>query len=346
MSIQENSPVSFRPKRRAGVSLAPEALVSAKPLLPDGPTPLLVSPEVAGVNLLSWVDSNRDMIREKLLAHAAVLFRGFALNDVAEFERIIQLSGGDLLTYSYGSTPRSHVAGNIYTSTEYPANQEIPLHNELSYSRSWPMKLGFYSIKAAPEGGETPLADSRRVLDRIPASIRDRFVRKQVMYVRNYGQGIDLPWQEVFQTSDRVEAEKFCRRADIEFEWKADDGLRTRQVCQSVATHPVTGETVWFNQAHLFHISSLAEDMRDAMLRSFGEEGLPRNTYYGDGSPIDPADLNVIRQVYREESVIFPWQDNDITVLENMLVAHGRRPFSGPRKLVVGMAEPSDRRDS
>jgi alpha-ketoglutarate-dependent taurine dioxygenase len=345
MSTQERNPVAFRPKRRAGVSLSSDALVSSAELLPGGPIPLLLSPNVDGVNLPSWVAANRDMIRERLLAHAAVLFRGFAVHGVAEFEQIMQLIGGDLIEYSYGSTPRNHVAGNVYTSTEYPADQHIPLHNELSYSRVWPMKLGFYSITSAPEGGETPLADSRRVLERIPARIRDRFDRKQIMYVRNYRQGIDLSWQDVFRTTDRVEVEEFCGRSGIEFEWTAEEGLRTRQVCPSLATHPVTNETVWFNQSHLFHISNLADDLRDTMLRTFGEDGLPRNTYYGDGSPIDPADLDVIRRVYREESIAFRWQDGDIAMLENLLVAHGRRPFCGPRKLVVGMAEPSDRRD-
>lgn len=312
------------------------------PLLPDRPTPLLIRPTMEGVNLLAWVDGNREVIRDRLLSHAAVLFRGFTLKEIAEFEQIIHLIGGDLLQYSYGSTPRSQVAGNIYTSTEYPADQEIPLHNEMAYARQWPMKLGFYSITTAPEGGETPLADSRRVYERIPSDVRDEFVRKNVMYVRNYGQGVDVPWQDVFQTTDRAEVESFCRESGIEFEWKDGDGLRTRQVCQAAATHPSTGEKVWFNQAHLFHISNLADDVRETLLNTFGEEDLPRNVYYGDGSPIDTAALESIREVYRQESIVFPWQDGDITVLENMLVAHGRRPFAGPRRLVVGMAQSFD----
>ncbi|TVT53850.1 TauD/TfdA family dioxygenase [Amycolatopsis rhizosphaerae] len=343
MSLHESGPAKPGPRRRAAVSLSPETLVRLEPLRQGEPTPLLVRPAVEGVNLLSWAGDHRELLRRKLLHHAALLFRGFTLGDVGEFERIIEvIGGGGLLEYSYASTPRSHVAGNIYTSTEYPANQEIPLHNEMAYTRQWPMKLGFYSVTAATEGGETPLADSRRVYERIPAAIREPFERKKVMYVRNYGEGLDLPWQEVFQTTDRAAVERFCREQDIEFTWKGDDGLRTRQVCQAVARHPVTGETVWFNQAHLFHISNLAKDMRETLLRSFGEDGLPRNTYYGDGSPMDSETLDVVRRVYREESIVFPWQDGDITVLENMLVAHGRRPFTGPRKLVVGMAEPFD----
>jgi alpha-ketoglutarate-dependent taurine dioxygenase len=328
------------------MSLSPQELVSERPLLATGPTPLLVTPAIDGVNLPSWVVDNRDAARERLLRHAAVLFRGFAVKGIDEFQKILQTIGGELLQYSYASTPRSHVTGKIYTSTEYPANQAIPLHNEMAYSRKWPMKLGFYSVTSAPEGGETPLADSRRVFELIPQEIRDRFTRKQVMYVRNYGEGLDLPWQQVFQTDDRAAVEEFCRRSGIDFQWKPGDGLRTRQVCQAVATHPTTGDTVWFNQAHLFHVSALPEDVSRTLVRSLGEEGLPRNSYYGDGSPIDPADLDVIRRIYREQTLAFLWQDGDIMILENMLVAHGRRPFSGPRRLVVGMAEPSGEQDA
>ncbi|WP_275290967.1 TauD/TfdA family dioxygenase [Amycolatopsis sp. La24] len=338
MSNRESGSAQFRPRRRTAVSLAPETLVSARPLLAESPAPLLFAPAVDGVNALSWVEANREQVREQTVRHKAVLLRGFTVGDVAEFEQVVRLVGGDMLEYSYGSTPRSHVAGNVYTSTEYPATQEIPQHNEMAYSRSWPLKLGFYSVRAAPEGGQTPLADSTRVLARIPAAIRDRFAEHGVMYVRNYGQGLDLPWQDVFQTPERTEVEAFCDRAGIEYEWLADDSLRTRQVCQAVVTHPETGETAWFNQAHLFHISAQAPEIRETLLAAFGEQGLPRNTYYGDGSPIDEADLDEIRRAYREETVMFRWQDGDIAILENMLVSHGRMPYAGPRELVVAMA--------
>jgi len=54
------------------------------------------------------------------------------VNGAAEFEQFIQAISGELIEYSYRSTPRSQVSGNIYTSTEYPADQSIPLHNEMA----------------------------------------------------------------------------------------------------------------------------------------------------------------------------------------------------------------------
>src|SRR6185295_14100684 len=95
--------------------------------------------------------------------------------------------------------------------------------------------------------------------------------------------------------------------------------------------HPNTGEEVWFNHAAFFHVSTLDPIVRDVLLETIGEENLPNNTYYGDGSPIESSVLEEIRAAYAQEIVAFPWQEGDILMLDNMLVAHGRSPYSGPR---------------
>ena len=301
--------------------------------------PLIVRPAVAAVDLIDWASRNRALLETRLLQEGAILFRNFGLRPTEDFETLIAAVSGELLDYRYRSTPRTLVSGKIYTSTEYPAHQSIPLHNEVSYSRSWPMKLWFFSVQVAEEGGETPLADSRRVYQRIPVEIRECFEQKGLMYVRNYGTGLDLPWQDVFQTNSRTEVEAYCRSTQIEFEWIGDDQLRTRQRCQVSARHPRTGDLVWFNQAHLFHVSRLPEEARDWLLSSVAEENLPRNVYFADGSPIDQAMLDEICEVYEQQEVCFPWREGDILLIDNMLTAHGRKPFAGARRVVVGMAE-------
>jgi alpha-ketoglutarate-dependent taurine dioxygenase len=326
--------------RRRAVSFAPEALVSSGPLLEGQPLPLVIRPATRGVDLVTWAAAQRPWIDAQLLRHGAVLLRGFELGGAERFEQLIAAtSGGKLLEYTYRSTPRSNVAGRIYTSTEYPADQFIPWHNENSYTNEWPRKLYFYSRQVALEGGETPIVDSRRVHERISTSLRDRFTRRGVRYVRNYGSGLDLPWETVFQTSDRGEVERYCEEHDIELTWGRDGSLRTEQVCQAVVPHPATGEMVWFNQAHLFHVSSLPAEVRDALLEQLGEDGLPRNTYYGDGSPIEASALDEIRAAYQREQVTFAWEPEDVLIVDNMLVAHGRMPYRGPRQVLVGMAE-------
>ena len=79
--------------------------------------------------------------------------------------------------------------------------------------------------------------------------------------------------------------------------------------------------------------------MQEILLDTVGEEGLPRNVYYGDGSPLEADALAEIRGVLSECEVVFPWQTGDVLMLDNMLTAHSRKPFSGERKVVVAMAE-------
>lgn len=338
---QANGPsrVDFISGRRKVVNVSQGNLVTIERLLPDSTLPLLVRPTTERVNLIAWASRNRELIEQKLLHAGALLFRDFEIRTARQFEQFIESLSAGLLEYSYRSTPRSHVSGRIYTSTEYPADQTIPLHNEMAYSANWPLKLWFFCAVRPERGGETPIADSRRIFNRVDPEVREKFARTGVMYVRNYGAGLDLSWQNVFQSSDRLEVEAFCRQSSIDFEWKGEGRLRTRQVCQATAIHPQTREQVWFNQAHLFHVSSLETTTRETLLALAGEDDLPRNAYYGDGTAIELSVLDDIREIYRQESVVFSWQEGDVLMLDNMLTAHGRRPFSGPRKILVGMAE-------
>jgi hypothetical protein len=193
-------------------------------------------------------------------------------------------------------------------------------------------------VQPAEEGGETPIADSREVFRLLDPHVTRRFIEKRVMYVRNFSPGLDLPWQHVFRTDSPAEVEGYCRAAGIEFEWRGPERLRTRQVQQSVLRHGRTGDLVWFNQAHAFHAASLEPAVRAALGAEMGEDEFPRNAYYGDGSPIEDSVIEAIRDAYRRAAVAFPWQRGDVLVLENMLFAHGRAPFRGPRRVLVAMS--------
>lgn len=329
---------------RKAVSVSQETLVSVENLQHENSLPLLVRPAVNGVNLTLWAKGNQGFIEELLLKVGAILFRGFGVKSADEFEEFAVAISGELLEYSERSSPRSHVSGNVYTSTDYPAEQSIFPHNELSYSVIWPMKLFFFCVVPAAQGGETPIADTRKIFERIDPAIRERFVVEKWTYVRNFGDKFGLPWQVAFQSTDKREVEEYCRAAGIGFEWKDSDRLRTRQVRPAIARHPQTGEIVWFNHATFFHVSTLEPNLSRTMLKEFKEEDLPNNTYYGNGSRIEQSVLDELRAAYQQELVTFPWQQGDILMLDNMLTAHSRLPFTGPRKVLFAMAEPNSDR--
>lgn len=335
--LESTSPKSFKRIKRKPLQLGTEHAIWTLPSSHDNELPLLVQPEIPDLNLPVWAAKHQVSVQRALLKHGGLLFRDTNIKTAAEFERFISAISGALLPYDYRSTPRRQVEGMIYTSTEYPADQAIPLHNEMSYSRAWPMKIYFYCTHPATHGGETPLANSRKIFRRIAPEITEQFISRKVMYVRNYGERVDLSWRDVFQTNDKAAVESYCRRAGIEAEWSSGT-LHTRQICPAVADHPYTGETVWFNQAHLFHVSNLPPSIQESLV-SICPDGLPRNAFYGDGAPIENSVLEEIRAAYLRETVTFRWQAGDILLLDNMLTAHGRFPFTGPREVLVGMAE-------
>jgi alpha-ketoglutarate-dependent taurine dioxygenase len=327
-------------RKRQGIQLSSETWVKVAPLDAESSLPLTISPTVKEVSLIHWVQQHVPLIQEQLLQHGGILFRGFPIHEVAQFEAVMQTVAGDLLDYRDRSSPRSTIAGKIYTSTDYPADQSIFLHSENSYAATWPLKIAFCCLVPAKLGGETPLADTRKLLQRIDPTVRDQFARQGVMYVRNFGDGLGLSWQTVFQTQDRAQVEQFCQENAIAFEWKLGNRLRTRQVRQAIAQHPQTGEQVWFNHAVFFHVSTLEPLLRHAILAEFSEADLPHHTYYGDGSPIPAEVIEHLRGIYVQEQVRFPWQAGDVLLLDNMLTAHGRSPYVGLRKVAVAMAEP------
>ncbi len=328
-----------RPMRRRGVTPA-EEWVSLRALLPASDWPALLEPRVPGIDLPAWAQAQTERLESELRRFGALLFRGFALASIADFERFVSAAAGDPVPYEDQSSPRHALGGRIYTSTEHPPEEEILLHNENSYSHTWPQRVFFHCVTAPAEGGETPLADSRRVYARIAPAIRERFEQLGVLYVRNFGSGLGLDWRTAFQTDDPAQVEAYCRQAHITCEWRGDGRLRTRQVRPAVLDHPVSGERVWFNQAALFHPAALAPSVREELLRLLPEDELPSTAYYGDGSPISAATVAHIVEAYRQESASFAWQAGDVLMLDNALIAHGRRPFRGPRRIAVGMARP------
>jgi alpha-ketoglutarate-dependent taurine dioxygenase len=309
--------------------------------------PAVIEPDVQPCAALDWFRHNKVAIERTLSERGGVLFRSFNLEPNENYLiSILKALSYDPIRYELQSTPRSHVSGNVYTSTEYPCEQTIPLHNELSYSSRWPAKIFFFCVKPADHGGETPIANSVDVFQGIPAEIRKTFLEKGVMYVRNYHHRIDIPWQKAFGASTKTGVAEYCREHNISFEWIREDQLRTWQVLPAVRSHPKLTSYVWFNQAHLFHWSSLPAQTQAVLRGSFDEADMPRNCYYGDGNPIPVPDLDAVRASYAKASQSFHWHEGDLLLLDNMLVAHGRQPFQGSRRILVAMAEPMEAKDS
>ena len=323
--------------KRKAHDLAELTLVKTRVLGPGETLPLVMEPGMNNLDLAEWAADNRALIESKLLLHGGLLFRGFNLKTVADFERVALALCPDLFG-DYGDLPRESEGERVYASTPYPADQPILFHSESSHLPSWPMRQFFFSVIAAETGGETPMLDNREVYRKLDPKLRDRFADKGLIYVRNFA-GFDVSWQDFFHTTDRAQVEKTCREVGMDCEWTGGDNLRVRQRTRAVAKHPRTGEMVFFNQIQLHHVSSLDAKTRDSLRSLFKEEDLPRNVLYGDGTPIEDDVVAEITELSWKTAKMLPWHVGDIMMLDNMLTAHARMPFTGARKIVVAMGE-------
>jgi alpha-ketoglutarate-dependent taurine dioxygenase len=295
--------------------------------------------------LLAHIEAERAWLERRLLEHGAILLRGWRVDTATAFGDVVAaLSASDrLLDYRGGASPRRTIEGGkrpVYNSTEYPAHIELPLHNELSYSADYPARVFFLCLEAAPEGGETTLADSRRILADMPAAVRRAF-EKGLRYIRNLppSRGSGYSWQDAFDCDDPAEVEQRCAAMGAEWEWAEDCWLRITQDRRATAVHPVTGEEVWFNQADGFHPSALDPQSHAELLQLYGNEDRFRlGVRYGDGSRITTETLAAVRHVLARHTYPHRWQKGDVLMLDNLLCAHGRRPFSGPRRIAAAMS--------
>jgi alpha-ketoglutarate-dependent taurine dioxygenase len=303
--------------------------------------PLEISPASVGVS------ANKDGLVEYLggtelaallTAEKALVFRGF--NVTADtLDPVLDLLLPNRLAYVHGNSPRTKVGQNVYTSTEYPPEFTISMHNELSYAAQWPSRLIFFCQIAAEIGGATPVLDAALWLDLLDPKVRDAYAGG-VRYQQNLhdGMGLGKSWQDTFETDSRDDVEAFLDNAGAEWKWTAD-GLRVSQVHPSTTRHPVTGAEVWFNQSDQWHPAALGDQTALALAQIMPEEELPQSVCFADGSPIPAEYVIQVRDRGLEAAVDVDWRAGDVMLIDNVLVAHGRRPYTGKRRVLVAMSD-------
>jgi len=328
-------------------------------------------PEAAGVpltELLDWITNSSPWREEQLHRAGAVLFRGFSSVRTAEdFSAVAQRMAPVILDYAGGTTPRSAVTGKIVTSTDAPRHVVIGLHQEMSYLAPSPEfpdptpdKVMFFCETAPGGGGQTPIADMRAVYKKLPRKLIDRFeqrgglvLHRKLPTQKKYG--FEVTWETAFGTSDRAAMENIARSKGWSMQWAKDGGLEVTHGPSPVTkSHRVTGEHVWFNQAHLLHKSvapwtsqwlgpALPQRLKARLLEPFIRDRFYYHSTHVDGSEIALSDLDSIRRTIAQETVMFDWQRGDVLLIDNKLVSHGRQPYSPPRKIFAALLADASR---
>ena len=285
-----------------------------------------------------WAAEHRRALRAFIADHGALLVRGLGLRDAVETEAVFR-ELGTLMSETEAFAPRQRYGEGVYSASKWPPNQHMCMHHELSYVLEPPGLMMFACLVPATKGGETPVADSPSVLNALPVTLVERFERLGWILIRNYNDDVGASVAEAFGSDDRAAVERYCRAHAIEFEWQQDGALRTRQRRSAVVRHPVTGQRCWFNQIAFLNQWTMEPEIREYLVDSYGEEGLPFNTTFGNGDPIGADIVEMVDAAYAANTRSERWQAGDLLLVDNVRTAHGREEFEGPREVLVALAD-------
>lgn len=303
--------------------------------MPSPALPLTIK-ATGAVNCTEWAAEHKSILNELLLEEGAILLRGFPIGSAQGFNKMFSEVAGEPMEYKNRTSPRDKVYNNIYTSTSHPSDQVIQMHTENSYSLAYNRIIAFYCLVPPRKGGETPIADERKLLKSLSAATVRQFREKGVMYLRNTIPGIGLNWQTIYQTDDRQTVNAYLDKNKFEYAWLEEDHLRVKWVLPAFQPHPLTGEELWFN--HLFF--GLKAHYPEEVLEYFADDELPFVTRYGDGSEIESSVINEFKDFYARNAVVFKWEKDDFLLLDNMMFSHGRNAYEGSRTILTAMAQP------
>lgn len=314
----------FRRRTPRAVAVGESGSSSAEPPV------VLAAP---GAELGNWLRAHREELPHLLAAHGAVVLRGFDVLDAAAFESAVTATGEP--TYLSTEHDRTSLAGTVFTPIRYSRRERLLWHHEDSFRAQWPAHLWFGCVRPADEGGETTIADSRGLLAVLGSTGR-RLAAEGVQYVRRFGDRLGQSWQHVFGTADRDEVVEVCRLQGITAAWEGDR-LRTQVVLPATHRDPGSGEECLVAQLLHFHPAALSSDAWSSLTALYGEHRLPRDCTFPDGSPIPDEAVHSLVENYETRERACRWRSGDVLLVDNVVAAHGRRPYSGERELMVTM---------
>jgi hypothetical protein len=282
---------------------------------------------------VDWVARHRELLATQLAEAGAILFRGFPLTTPEDFDAFVQ--GFDYPNFRYQDSLSNAVRAvrteRVFSANEAPASVQIHLHHEMAQTPIFPQKLLFFCEIPAETGGATPLCRSDLLFERLTREA-PRFAadceRKGLKYT-NVMPGADDPasgmgrsWRSTLRATDREAAEMRLRALGYTWEWLDDDCLRATTPVLPAVWDLGEGRKSFFNQ-----LIAAACGWKDA------RNDPSRAITYGDAEPLDRQGVLLAVELGKPLTFDVAWQAGDVALVDNMIMMHARRPFTGTRKV-------------
>ena len=302
--------------------------------------PVTFDTSTESVSIEEWIRQNRVAINNSLKQTGAVLIRGLAMQDPDHFEKFVAAYGLPMFPYkkSLSNAVRVNYSERVFTANEAPSQVEIYLHHEMAQTPVSPSVLFFCCISAAEQGGATPLCRSDQLFEAFKLSHpkwTEQLVSKGLRYVtrmpavsdESSGQG--RSWYNTLNVSDKDEVEKKLTAMGYEYSWQNNGGLETLSPL-------LPGVVELTNGGQSFYHQLIAAYRGWPGVRENPASGV----MFGDKTEIPVGLLESLSSMAEDYTTDLHWADGEIAMLNNRMIMHGRRPYSGNRKrqVLVSMA--------
>ncbi len=301
---------------------------------------------------IEFVQAHAEDIQECINQHGGILIRGCKLAQESDLQTLAEILYGPCLSYIGGVSPRAPRKHQVYNSTYLAQDMVIPQHREMSYLPRSPDRVTFYCQHPAVSGGETPITDFSQVYQHLVNYDADYMKHLEEVgvflnrvyfdsdYLRDhFGIPSSWGWQESFGCSTLDELDLIGEKMQVTF--KHCPGYAAMLIDLPISTlHPVKNIPVFYPNFYLnkrtlskhFQLSEASIQYQKAVANIVRKED--NDIYAGDKWLVPERFIDQFHQAVLDNTYAFEWRANDLLLIDNNLLAHGRYTFTGNQRSI------------
>ena len=253
-------------------------------------------------------DIDRNEIIKIFENKGIILFKNFNIDK----DQIVKFTDLFTLQYANDANRREIRFENPKLHNVDPGKMEMPLHSEASYSPSWPEIVWFYCRLAPKKSGQTTVCDGRSIYKNLSQKTKNFFLSNQIVYK------LKIPYERKKNNQSDIEEIKLkpwyienpgVTDCFIDFKNKE---IHLKQKRYAVVETRKSNKVSFSN-----HLQIILD--RDPQVLGWNLE---------DGSKIPDDIMSEVKEVSDRLTININWNDNELCMIDNKRMMHGRRAIS------------------